>query len=69
VCKAVCAIVKHQTKIHYTHIDKEFEKSTGYKISDFFDFKENEMETFLKMKKHMFHIDEKGYARSKDYNE
>ncbi|CDW84961.1 UNKNOWN [Stylonychia lemnae] len=44
--------------------------TTGFKISDYFDFKENEMKTFLEMKNNMFSIDSKGYARVRDdYNE
>jgi hypothetical protein len=35
-------------------------------ISDYFEFKDEEMRQFLKMKKHVFILDEKGYAKARE---
>lgn len=56
-------------KVHYSKANDEFYKATGFKISDFFEFKEKEMEQFIKMKKQMFVVDDRGYVRAIDYNE
>ena len=55
--------------MHYTKVDDEFCKATGFKISDFFDYKKEELEKFLNMKRMMFKIDERGYVKTIPYNE
>ncbi len=66
VSKVLWTIVKESGKIHFSQINGEFYKATGFKISDFFEFKDDEMKQFIKMKKNIFNIDDKGYAKARD---
>lgn len=67
--KAFWTIVKSQGRVHYLKLIDEFFKVTGYRISDFFEFEKKEMEQFLKMKKQMFSLDERGNVRALEYNQ
>lgn len=67
LAKAIWTMLKKFDKLHYSKIQTEFIRATGFKIDDFFDFKEKDMELYFKMKKNMFTIDDKGYARAKEY--
>ncbi len=66
ITKVLWTIVKELGKIHFTQINKEFEKATGNLISDYFEFKDDEMKQFINMKKHVFLLDDKGYAKARD---
>jgi hypothetical protein len=56
----------HNLSKENNRINKEFEKATGNLISDYFEFKDEEMRQFLKMKKHVFILDDKGYAKARE---
>ena len=43
VSKVLWTVLKEVGKIHYTMINAEFYKATGFKISDYFEFREDEM--------------------------
>ena len=66
ITKVLWTIVKELGKVHFSQINREFEKATGNLISDYFEFKDDEMKQFLKMKKHVFILDEKGYAKARE---
>ena len=69
ICKVLYTVLKEKGRRHYTEINKEFQKATEHLISDYYDFKEHEMKTFVGMKANMFHIDDKGMVSSKnDFN-
>ena len=65
ITKVLWTILRDIGKTHFSQINREFEKATGNLISDYFEFKDDEMLTFLKQKKHLFITDEKGYAKAK----
>lgn len=66
LAKALWTMLKSIGKLHYSKIQGEFFKTTGFKIEDFFDFGEKDMELYFKLKNKMFTIDEKGYAKAKE---
>ena len=66
ITKVLWTIVRELKKVHYSDVNKEFEKATGNLISDYFEFKEDEMKTFLRMKRHVFVLDDKGNARARE---
>eukprot|EP00347_Sterkiella_histriomuscorum_P023151 403335754 len=70
IYKVLFTIIKNEQKMHYKHVNSEFYRVTGFKISDYFDFKDEDMKQFLEMKEAMFQIDNKGYAQvNQSYNE
>lgn len=70
ITKVLWTIVRELGKVHFSQLNKEFEKATGNLISDYFEFKDEEMRQFIKMKRNFFTIDDKGYCKSKeDYTE
>ena len=69
LAKAIWTMLKNVGKLHYSKIQGEFFRTTGFQIEDFFDFGEKDWELYFKMKKLMFTIDDKGYAKTKDYVE
>ena len=66
ITKVLWTVVKELGKVHFSQINKEFEKATGNLISDYFEFKDDEMKQFIKMKRNVFAIDDKGYAKAKE---
>ena len=67
LAKAIWTVIKHMDRLHYSKVTDEFYKASGFKIQDFFDFTEKDMEQYFKMKRHMFFIDDKGYVKTKDF--
>ena len=53
VYKALWTVVREERRnpFNYRDADRKFERATGFKISDFFEFREKEMEQFIKMKR------------------
>lgn len=67
ITKVLWTIVREQERVHYTQVNKEFEKATGNLISDYFEFQEDEMKQFLRLKKNVFTLDEKtGYVKARE---
>jgi hypothetical protein len=66
ITKVLWTIIKELGKVHFSEINKEFERATGNLISDYFEFKDDEMKQFLKLKKNVFFLDDKGYAKARD---
>lgn len=54
VTKVLWTVVNFKGRLHHSKADDEFSKATGYKISDFFEFKEGEIALFMKKKPGMF---------------
>jgi len=48
ITKVLWTILREIGKTHFSQINREFEKATGNLISDYFEFKDDEMLTFLK---------------------
>ena len=69
VTKVLWTVINYNHKLHHSKCDDEFYKATGYRISDYFEFKEGDLIIFLKKRTNMFTIDEKGWAIAKDYDE
>ena len=64
ITKVLWTILKELGRTHFSQMNREFERATGNLISDYFEFKDDEMLTFLKQKKHLFLTDDKGYAKA-----
>ena len=64
ITKCLETIIRKNGRLHYTKCDEEFLIATGnnFKISDFFDFEEDQMKEFLSLKKGLFVIDADGYV-------
>lgn len=60
--ECIKTIVKEHKKIHWKDCDSKFFEATGgnHKISDYFEFKGDDMKKFL-LKKGYFEIDYEGY--------
>ena len=66
ITKVLWTIVRELGKVHFSQINREFEKATGNLISDYFEFKDEEMRQFLKMKQLAFVLDDKGYTKARE---
>lgn len=64
IYKTIWTVVRQNQHLHYSKVEDEFFKATGFRISDFFDYKKEEMEKFLLMKKMMFRIDDRGSVKA-----
>lgn len=51
--KCLKTIIRHHGHLHFSKCDDEFLKATGnnYRISDFFEFENDQMKDFLLLKK------------------
>jgi len=69
VTKVLWTVINHKGRLHFSKANEEFYKATGFKISDFFEFKDDEMKSFLMLKKGMFKLDQGDYAQALEYSE
>lgn len=73
ITKVIWSILRAQAKvqsikgIHFKKINDEFFNATGFKMSDYFEFDDRQMQQFIKMKSQVFFFDEKtGFVRARD---
>lgn len=68
ITKVLWSVINHKGRIHFKTCSKEFQIATTHKLSDFFEFEEDDMKKFLGLRD-IFTLDEEGFVTANPYDD